>query len=77
MSNREVKSIVGKIWGKQYGKISSQEMAILKKTQREYDESVFHVSAGKVAYKISKQREETILQEFGTDGILTLIILLV
>ena len=66
---RGLKTIIGKVWGKQYGKIQSMEAAALKKVQKEYDQSVFSVSAEKITNKISAQRESIVLQEFGKKGI--------
>ena len=66
---RALKAIVGKVWGKQYGRIQSMEAAALKKVQKEYDQSVFSVSAEKITNKISAQRESIVLQEFGNKGL--------
>ena len=67
--SRGLKTIIGKVWGKQYGKIQSMEAAALKKVQKEYDQSVFSVSAEKITNKISAQRESIVLQEFGNKGL--------
>ena len=66
---RNLKTIIGKVWGKQYGRIQSMEAAALKKVQKEYDQSVFTVSAEKITNKISAQRESIVLQEFGNKGL--------
>jgi hypothetical protein len=66
---RQLKTIIGKVWGKQYGRIQSMEAAALKKVQKEYDQSVFSVSAEKITNKISAQRESIVLQEFGSKGL--------
>ncbi len=69
IDTRDLKAIIGKVWGKQYGKIQSMEAAALKKVQKEYDQSVFSVSAEKITNKISEQRESIVLQEFGNKGL--------
>lgn len=64
-----LKEVIGEVWGKQWGKIQSTEAAQLKKVRQEYDDTVFHVDAAKIASKISRERERTVLQEFGEEGI--------